>query len=493
MIGVGWPNGPVTGGNQRILALPGSLLMLSSEHWHVKEAQATGKKVLYRIVPPIGQRPAELNWNAVRYAEMIKEQVHGLSSVLTDLVWANELDLNYERGDSEDDFQNLPQRYSTIAAFSIRLLGILQSMYPGTKIHWPAFTPNKDHQAIDHVSIWKDAAYRHDVINFHAYDTLENIQHEHALYSEQFPTHPLELTEFHGKGNLAEEIQIFQYLLEQNLESYFFIYEWFDPASWWSEAYDIANNPERYAAIEMQDVLVPDVEPEPMPDYNAERPQWQQFARKGCIDRDIPYDSMYHGQIDTESRWNHYTSSGEILTSPTGSKGLGQLNSKFYGPEFWTDPYDNLTKSMDIMNGYYDSFGSWKKALAAYNWGPSNVAGYRKDGLTHPAWDGTREWVCPHVSTVASCRTGQMHHYLDTILGPQWAEPNGTEPQPMPPYEYNFGIKAKALELGLDTVGDPISPEIYIHPDISVQFSTKGKFEYTKHGNLVHFFPRTQG
>ena len=57
------------------------------------------------------------------------------------------------------------------------------------------------------------------------------------------------------------------------------------------------------------------------------------------------------------------------------------------------------------------------------NWGPANVAGYQDGaGRVHPAWDGTRAWVCPHVSVVPSCRTAQRDHYLDVILGPEWKE-----------------------------------------------------------------------
>jgi hypothetical protein len=103
--------------------------------------------------------------------------------------------------------------------------------------------------------------------------------------------------------------------------------------------------------------------------------------------------------------------------------GLGQLNSKFYPRETWEDPYRNLDKMIEIMADYLQRFSSYRKALAAYNWGPGNVGGYTKDGRVHPAWDGSREWRCPHEAVVAQCRTGQRDHYLDVILGPGWPEP----------------------------------------------------------------------
>ncbi len=137
----------------------------------------------------------------------------------------------------------------------------------------------------------------------------------------------------------------------------------------------------------------------------------------------------YEKQIQTESGWRHWAANGNVLSSPTGSMGLGQLNSKFYPRETWEDPYKNLDKSIEIMTDYLARFGSYRKALAGYNWGPANVAGYTKDGNVHPAWDGTREWVCP--VGLPQCRTAQRDHYLDVILGPGWPEPS-TVPAPTP-------------------------------------------------------------
>jgi hypothetical protein len=139
----------------------------------------------------------------------------------------------------------------------------------------------------------------------------------------------------------------------------------------------------------------------------------------------------YETQIQTESGWQHWSSPGVVKSSPTGSMGLGQLNSRFYPREKWADPYVNLDTSIDIMAGYLLKFGTYRKALAAYNWGPANVAGYTDGaGRVHPAWDGTRAWVCPHVDVVPSCRTAQRDHYLDVILGPAWKEPNVGVPPP---------------------------------------------------------------
>lgn len=476
MIGVGWPNGPVD--NQRILALPGPLLMLSSEHWHVEEAQET-HRVLYRVVPPLAQRPAALRWNANAYAAMIIDQVHGLS--LTDLVWANELDLNYERGDDEDDFSNLEQRYKRIAEFAFKLEYLLRAMFPDTTLHWPAFTPNKDHRAIDYAYVWQEVASNFDVIDFHAYDSLSNIQTEHALYRGQFPDRKLALTEWHCLGNLEEEQRVIQYLQEQELESYFFIYRWDNASGWWSTTYDIEHNPQRYDMFMNTNAQA---------DPNADKPKWIEFAKTQTYLESVDF-SIYQRQIQLESGWEHYREDGRIKTSPSGSKGLGQLNSAFYAEIFWRYPYENLKKSISIMAEYLARFGSYRRALAAYNWGPSNVSGYTKNGLVHPAWDGTREWECPHVDIVSSCRTSQMHHYLDVILGEHWLEPGQQPPQEPTVPEFQFGFKDLADQLGEAVVGKPITDEVNTG-EMTYQLTTTGKMEYYRTPNKPYFFRAAQ-
>jgi hypothetical protein len=47
-------------------------------------------------------------------------------------------------------------------------------------------------------------------------------------------------------------------------------------------------------------------------------------------------------------------------------------------------------------------YGSWARALAAFNWGPANVAN----------WDGQRATL-----------PEETRHYLDVILGDGWPEP----------------------------------------------------------------------
>lgn len=205
-------------------------------------------------------------------------------------------------------------------------------------------------------------------------------------------------------------------------------------------------------------------------------PLYKEFVKKLIVNSNLVYD-ICDKQLETESHWRHYDSSGNILTSPTGSKGISQLNSKFYGPEYWTDPFIALTKYVEIMNGYLSRFGTYRKALAAYNWGPANVSGYTKDGMVHPAWDGTREWRCP--VGLSSCATGQRDHYLDLILGPEWKEPTAVT------YSVGSGVMAAMTARG-DT---PATNELYIHPDVSFTWGTSGtRYDYVKALNRTFIY-----
>lgn len=140
----------------------------------------------------------------------------------------------------------------------------------------------------------------------------------------------------------------------------------------------------------------------------------------------------YERQIQQESGWEHWSAPGVVKSSPTGSKGLGQLNSRFYPESDWRDPYTNLAKSIEIMAGYLKKFGSYRKALAAYNFGPGHVGGGRFDDgrgfgvQDHSPWDGSPDWRC----SAGHGLSGQVKHYLDVILGPGWPEPTEAPVQP---------------------------------------------------------------
>jgi GH25 family lysozyme M1 (1,4-beta-N-acetylmuramidase) len=281
--GVGWPTGAVD--NAAVFALPSpNLLMLSTEgRYHYDEAVRAGKRCLWRAVPRIGKRPAELKWSPTRFMAEALNLTNEPTLPIRDFVFANELDLNSERGDGEDDWSNLENRYALIGGWAFSLIPMLRQALPGTRLHWPAWTP--DHQSLDYGHLWRPAADLTDCVDFHAYDSLMNIAGQYSLYRSEFPDKPLCLTEWHCKGDLDEERRVLHWMAEMMAvdplfeAAYFFIYRWHDHPGWWDDSWDIEHTPARLAlfrdpplaAITVPPpVVVPDPPPPeepPMPDY----------------------------------------------------------------------------------------------------------------------------------------------------------------------------------------------------------------------------------
>lgn len=75
-------------------------------------------------------------------------------------------------------------------------------------------------------------------------------------------------------------------------------------------------------------------------------------------------------------------------TSGAGARGLMQVMPPTYqemggDPENATDPVDNVQRGLKYIAQQYRDFGNWDEALAAYNWGPGNVARNGLDNLPH--------------------------------------------------------------------------------------------------------------
>jgi hypothetical protein len=188
----------------------------------------------------------------------------------------NELDLRDERGDHEDDFDDLPSRYALLGGFLFSAIALLRQRLPGSRIHFPAFTP--DHDALLYFDLWASAAELADVVDFHAYDSLDNIRAQYEAYRAAFPTQPLALTEWHCKGDLDEERRVLTWLADTMAAdplfdaAYFFIWRWWDHPGWWSDAWDIEHNPDRYALFRSPPVAVQPA-PEPAPPVEPPMPE----------------------------------------------------------------------------------------------------------------------------------------------------------------------------------------------------------------------------
>ncbi len=219
--GVGWPNGPTD--NERLYALPGStFLLLDSEH-----ANAAMRWW--------GQYPFD-------------ERSH--------LVPHNELNLSYERGDVEDDWDPAAAgpRYERVATLLAEVARKLRDEH-GFRgaLHFPAWSPGQHWR--EHVERWKPAVDRFDVLDFHEYETLERVRDSYEWLRSHWPDKPLALTEWHGRGSddVAEERRVLAWLAwaveeDRNLiGATFFIWRWHPPAPGWTDAWDIEGNEARMA------------------------------------------------------------------------------------------------------------------------------------------------------------------------------------------------------------------------------------------------------
>ncbi len=134
-----------------------------------------------------------------------------------------------------------------------------------------------------------------------------------------------------------------------------------------------------------------------MPDYRAYA---REAAQRAGGDPDI-----FCRQIQQESGFNP-----DAFNKASGATGICQIIARFHPDVDPRDPIASLDYAARWMASLRGQYGSYARALTAYNWGPGNVMG----------WDGTREGL-----------PEETRRYLDIILGPGWPEPgapatNGT-------------------------------------------------------------------
>lgn len=245
-LGMHWPNGPE---DKEILDLPSPwLLMLAPEaRYHYDSARKLGKSVMWRGLPRVGKRPAELGYknakdNAKEVCNLWDEQPHYGTEYF---VPYNELDLNYERGDEEDDFSNIRERLEKLSDFLDRLLPhVRNNLAVGTKVFFPPWTP--DHGDIENSDVWEETARKYDGILVHAYGDAENIIRRLTWYYERFPTHPLFLGEWNSDSpaEVIAALDNFAKNCPNFLGATYFIWHWYNPAPWWPKEYNVNENEE---------------------------------------------------------------------------------------------------------------------------------------------------------------------------------------------------------------------------------------------------------
>lgn len=81
-----------------------------------------------------------------------------------------------------------------------------------------------------------------------------------------------------------------------------------------------------------------------------------------------------------ESRFRPDIIRGETVSS-AGAVGLMQIVPRWHPDVDPTDPIASIDYAAQYLRRLYDRFGDWQQALAAYNWGPTNLAmALKRDG-----------------------------------------------------------------------------------------------------------------
>lgn len=168
---------------------------------------------VYRASPQ--RKPADLNWDAHAYSREIFKGLdfhHGKWGFYpTEILLLNELNLDYERGDSKNDGgaydtnpNNWPSLYRKLADFLDGLLFYCKERAAdrGFAARWwfPGWAPGHGEMNPEIAGIWVPVAKKYDAVCLHAYYDRTTITDTTVWYAETFPNTPLLLGEWNMSG-----------------------------------------------------------------------------------------------------------------------------------------------------------------------------------------------------------------------------------------------------------------------------------------------------
>lgn len=83
-----------------------------------------------------------------------------------------------------------------------------------------------------------------------------------------------------------------------------------------------------------------------------------------------------------ESRFRQDIITGQVR-SGAGAVGIAQIVPKWHPNVDPLNPVESIHYAARYLKSLQDQFGSWRLALAAYNWGPGNIS---KHGTSPEKW-----------------------------------------------------------------------------------------------------------
>lgn len=183
----------------------------AKEHY-ARLARRSGLTV-WRVSPD--RRPAQDSWDAHVFSRSvfrsIDEHHDRTGAYPTDILMLNELNLDYERGDSKNDGgaydtnpDNWPSLYRGLSRFLEALLVACKERAAdrGFTARWwfPGWAPGHGEQIPEIAALWVPVAKKYDAVCLHAYYDTESITSDVLWYRRTFPGTPLLLGEYNMQG-----------------------------------------------------------------------------------------------------------------------------------------------------------------------------------------------------------------------------------------------------------------------------------------------------
>lgn len=118
------------------------------------------------------------------------------------------------------------------------------------------------------------------------------------------------------------------------------------------------------------------------PDTRANEEKYASVIARAEEQNGIPV-GLLHRQLYQESHFRSDIISGQKVSGP-GAVGIAQIIPRFHPDVDPLDPIASINYAARYMRSLYSRFGSWRHALAAYDWGEGNLSRALRTGESLP-------------------------------------------------------------------------------------------------------------